>query len=72
MSEDREGVFYAWLQELDGKVIQIEFGYEPGEFAVYADHWRPLFDEGLTPRQAFQRALDAHREARHAEPGDRP
>lgn len=25
----------------------------------YADHWRPLYHEGLSPQQAFRRALDA-------------
>jgi hypothetical protein len=51
--------FQDWIQELDEAVIQGEFGYERGEFTVYASEWRPLFDEGLTPSQAWQRALDA-------------
>lgn len=50
--------FDAWLDELEHKVIQDEFGYEPGEFTVYSTHWRPLYNEGLTPREAWQRALD--------------
>lgn len=51
--------FDAWIRELDEEVIQGEFGYERGEFSVFPEHWRPLFDEGLTPLQAWQRALDA-------------
>ena len=58
--------FDDWIRELDEDVIQGEFGYEEGEFTVYPEHWRPLFRKGMTPRQAFQRALDAHREARDA------
>lgn len=56
--------FRAWLCKLEEDVIQNEFGYEPGEFTVYPEHWRPLFKEGLTPRQAWQRALDAFAEQR--------
>lgn len=51
--------FDAWIDELREDVIQDEFGYEPGEFTVYPDAWRALFIEGLTTRQACQRALDA-------------
>lgn len=57
--------FRDWIRTLDEDVIQGEFGYEENEFDVFPDHWRPLFDEGLTPRQAWQRALDAFREARN-------
>lgn len=60
----RSAKFEKWIRELDEDVIQGEFGYEPGEFSVYADHWYPLFAEGLTPRQAWQRALDAHKAQR--------
>lgn len=63
MSE-RENDFRKWIHELDEGVIQGEYGYEPGEFSVYPDHWRPLFDEGLTPHQAFKRALDGFAQAR--------
>lgn len=56
--------FREWILELDDKVIQGEFGYEPGEFSIYTEHWYPLFREGLTPRQAWQTALDAAAEAR--------
>jgi len=47
-----------WLDELEQDVIQGEFGYEPGEFTVYTTHWADLYEEGLTPRMAWQRALD--------------
>jgi hypothetical protein len=51
--------FNSWIRELDEDVIQGEFGYERGEFTVFPDHWRPLYREGLSPRAAWQRALDA-------------
>jgi hypothetical protein len=51
--------FTDWIDELTEGVIQDEFGYEPGEFTVYPTEWRPFYDDGLTPRQAWQRALDA-------------
>lgn len=54
--------FDEWICELDEDVIQGEYGYERGEFSVFPEMWRPLFDEGLTPAAAFKRALDAHRE----------
>lgn len=50
--------FSDWIDTLQEKVIQDEFGYEPGEFTVYPSEWRSLFDEGMTPREAWQRALD--------------
>lgn len=53
-----------WLRELEDEIIVGEFGYEPGEFTVYPEAWAGLFAEGLAPRAAWQRALDAHREAR--------
>jgi hypothetical protein len=56
--------FDAWIAELEEDVIQGEFGYEPGEFTVYPEHWRPSFRAGRTPREAFRRALDAYEEAR--------
>jgi len=56
--------YRAWLTELEEDVIQQGFGYEPGEFTVYPDHWHPLYVEGLTPIQAWTRALDACRVAR--------
>lgn len=59
--------FDAWIRELTEDVIEDEFGYERGEFNVFPDLWRPLFKEGLTPRQAWQRAMDAHAAARREE-----
>jgi len=56
---DVDPMFDAWVRELDEKVIQGEYGYERGEFSVFPEMWRPLFDEGLTPKQAFDRALKA-------------
>jgi len=56
--------FEAWWRSLDEDVIQGEYGYEPGEFTVYPEHWRPLYDEGLSPAAAWRRALDAFAEAR--------
>jgi len=59
--------FREWLRELDEDVIQGEFGYEPGEFTVYSDHWAELYVEGLSPRAAWQRALDGYANARRDE-----
>jgi hypothetical protein len=49
--------FDDWCHELDEKVIQGEFGYAPGEFAVYPALWRDLYDRGLSPSAAWQRAI---------------
>lgn len=59
-----EEMFAEWIDRLEEDVVQGEYGYEPGEFTVYPDHWRAMFGEGLTPAEAFKRALDAHGEAR--------
>jgi len=59
-----EAKYREWLRQLDEDVIQGEFGYEEGEFTVYSSHWRALYDEGLTPRAAWQRALDGFANAR--------
>jgi hypothetical protein len=63
--------FDAWLRELEEDVIQDEFSYEPGEFTVYSTHWSPLYEEGLTPRQAWQRALDGYAQARDERDAER-
>lgn len=63
--------FEDWIEALDVDVIQGEFGYEEGEFAVYPELWRPSYRRGLTPLQAFQSALDAHTAAREAEEAER-
>lgn len=60
--------FDAWIRELDENVIQGEYGYEEGEFDVYPEHWKPLWREGLSPRQAFMLALDAHDDERKRSP----
>lgn len=62
--DDLTEPFREWLRELEEDVIQAEFGYEPGEFTVYWTHWKPLYDEGLTPAAAWQRALDGFVNAR--------
>lgn len=56
-----EAAFEVWVRQLDEDVIQGEYGYEPGEFTVFAEHWRPLYSEGLSPLAAFKRALAALR-----------
>jgi hypothetical protein len=56
--------FDEWIDTLEEDVVQGEYGYEQGEFTVYPEHWRALFDEGLTPSQAFDRALKAASDAR--------
>lgn len=58
--------FDAWIDELREQVIEGDYGYEPGEFTVYPSEWSPLYEEGLTPAQAFRRALDAFADARKA------
>ena len=62
--------FHEWLRALEEDVIQFEFGYEPGEFTVFPEHWFPLYEQGLTPQAAWQRALDAHKAARETGPHD--
>lgn len=57
-------LFEAWISQLSEDVIEGEFGYEPGEFAVIPEAWEPLYREGLTPQEAFKRALNAAAEAR--------
>lgn len=60
-----------WIAALEEDVIQGEFGYEPGEFTVYPELWQSLFDEGMTPRQAWQRALDAFAQKRRDDDAER-
>jgi hypothetical protein len=59
--------FRDWIRQLDEEVIQGEYGYEDGEFTVSPDDWRPLWREGLSPSQAFRRALDSFADARREE-----
>lgn len=51
--------FDAWVDELKEKVVQEEYGYEEGEFTVYPNHWRQMYDRGMPPSAAFKRALAA-------------
>lgn len=61
---DTDDKFREWIRMLDEDVIQGEYGYDRGEFTVYAEHWYPHYLEGLTPAQSFKRALDAFAEDR--------
>lgn len=56
--------YRAWLDILNEDVIQGEFGYEEGEFTAYPSLWHHLYAEGLTPREAWQRAMDDFKEQR--------
>lgn len=51
--------FREWMDDLNEKVIQEEFGYEEGEFDAFPELWEPLYLEGLSPREAWMRALDS-------------
>ncbi|MGI9412095.1 MAG: hypothetical protein ACR2PM_00385 [Hyphomicrobiales bacterium] len=66
--EDNEA-YDRWLNTLREDVIEGEYGYEPGEFNVFPEHWWPLYEKGLTPQQAFGRALHAHEGARREREG---
>lgn len=61
MEDEMLDAFDVWMDTLNEDVIQDEYGYEPGEFNATPSLWRPLFDLGLTPSEAFARALRAHR-----------
>ncbi len=68
---DVDEKFRAWIRTLDEDVIQGEYGYEPGEFTVYAAHWHEHYLQGLTPEQSFKRALDAFAEDRRQREAER-
>ena len=70
MSTDRQK-FDNWIDTLRVDVVQDEYGFEEGEFEVTPELWWPMYKEGLTPSQAFRRALDAHAEARREEDAER-
>jgi hypothetical protein len=61
---DVDANFRDWIHRLDEDVIQGEYGYEPGEFTIFAEHWHEHYTQGLTPEQSFKRALDAFAEDR--------
>lgn len=65
---DEEGdyteAYEEWIRSLDEDVIQAQYGYEPGEFTVYTSHWIDLYEEGLSPLDAWKRALDGYANAR--------
>lgn len=58
--------FGRWIEELNTSVIEAEYGYEPGEFSVSPSDWEHLYREGLSPLDAFKRALRAADDARKA------
>jgi hypothetical protein len=66
MHVDDGNNFESWIAVLREDVIQEEYGYEPGEFDVFPEMWRGLYDEGLSPSQAFKRALDDFGKQRHS------
>lgn len=68
---DVDEKFRAWIEELDEDVIQGEYGYEPGEFTIYAEHWHEHYRMGLAPAQSFKRALDAFAEDRRQKDAER-
>lgn len=68
---DTDAKFREWIHTLDEDVIQGEYGYEPGEFTIYAEHWHEHYTQGLTPQQSFKRALDAFAEDRHQREAER-
>lgn len=61
---DTDEKFREWIRVLDEEVVQAEYGYERGEFTIYAGHWHDHYLQGLTPAQSFKRALDAFAEDR--------
>lgn len=61
---DEDAKFREWIHVLDEDVIQGEYGYERGEFTIFAEHWHEHYRQGLTPAQSFKRALDAFAEDR--------
>lgn len=69
--DDASDRFDAWVDDLEIEVIQGQYGYEEGEFTVYPEQWRSMFDEGLTPSAAFKRALDAYGEVRREREAER-
>lgn len=57
--EGSRASFDVWIDELTVDVIEGDYGYEPGEFSVFPELWHPMWRDGLSPSQAFKRALDA-------------
>ena len=68
---DIDEKFREWIRALDEDVIRGAYGYEPGEFTVYAEHWHDHYRQGLTPQQSFKRALDAFAEDRRQRNAER-
>ena len=55
--QHRKTNFFEWIRELDEDVIQGENGFQKGEFDISLDLWAPLYREGLTPLEAWQKAI---------------
>lgn len=64
--------FDHWIAKLRDDVIQGEYGHKQGEYTVCPDVWRSLYDDGLTPSQAFRCALEANAECRKRDEAERP
>lgn len=70
-ADDWTDDYLCWLTTLEDDVIIEDFGYERGEFTVFPESWEKLYAEGLTPAEAWRRALDAHDERRRQEEAER-
>ena len=55
--------YLAWLDDLRGRVIEEDNGFEPGELTVYPALWVQQYEDGLTPDAAWRRAARSHDEA---------
>jgi hypothetical protein len=58
--------FDRWIAELRDDVIKGEYGHKDTEYTVCPDVWRALYDQGLTPSQAFRSALRGHSNDAHS------
>lgn len=56
--------FDRWIDELRDDVIQGEYGHKKGEYTVCPEVWRALFEQGMTPAEAFRSALGPQANAR--------
>lgn len=62
--DDAEERYREWLRILEEDVIVDEYGYEPGEFTVYPALWKQSYDDGLSPSEAWESALDSYGQSR--------
>ena len=63
--------FDRWIDELRDDVIQGEYGHKKGEYIVCPEVWRSLFDQGLSPAEAFRSTLGMHGNARKPDTSQR-